>query len=193
MPKTANTPEQFWDELYEGMDCISEVPKDRYDVEALFDPDTNVPGTMNSRWGGFLAEGVDMFDPLFFGLSPREAVSMDPQQRLLMETSWETMEVAGMAPNPNVQEPVGVFMGATTFDYQLRKARIPYAEVDSFWGTGSSNSVTAGRISYTFGYNGPCLAVDTACSSALVAMDVVAAEAKRRCRTPGLFQSASSV
>ena len=171
LPGASGTAEIFWGTIASGTDCIVTVPADRWDIEKYYDADKSVPGTMNSRFGGFLPE-VEMFDPMFFGISPREAVSMDPQQRLLMETSWETMENAGRAPNPNVAEQIGVFVGATTFDYQLRKARIPAGEVDSFWGTGSSNSVTAGRISYTFGYQGPCLACDTACSSALVAMDL---------------------
>jgi acyl transferase domain-containing protein/D-arabinose 1-dehydrogenase-like Zn-dependent alcohol dehydrogenase/acyl carrier protein len=171
MPMGADTPDAFWEKIANGVDCIVQVPNDRWDIDNYYDADKAAPGKMNSRFGGFLDQ-VNLFDPLFFGISPKEAKSMDPQQRLLMETAWECMENAGRAPTPNVPEIVGVFVGATTFDYQLRKARMPVGEVDSFWGTGSSNSVTAGRMSYTFGYQGPCMAVDTACSSALVAMDL---------------------
>ena len=94
---------------------------------------------------------------------------MDPQQRLLLEVSWEALENAGHAPDSRKPTDTGVFMGVTTFDYQLLKARLPLTDVDSTFGTGSSNSVAAGRVSYLFNFTGPSMAVDTACSSSLVA------------------------
>src|SRR5690606_11400204 len=83
-PGGANDPESFWRLLHAGVDCVAEVPPDRWNVQELYDPDPNAPGKMITRWGGFL-NNVDRFDPQFFGIAPREAVSMDPQQRLFLE------------------------------------------------------------------------------------------------------------
>src|SRR5690606_564414 len=95
-PGDANTPQQFWELLREGVDAITETPPDRWDVEAFYNPDPDVPGTVASRWAGHVRD-VDLFDPAFFGIAPREAVSMDPQQRLLLEVAWEALENAGLA------------------------------------------------------------------------------------------------
>jgi len=165
----SDDPESYWALLRDGVDAVREIPRGRFDVEAFYDADPEVAGKMNSRCGAFI-DNVDCFDPLFFGISPREAIAMDPQQRILTEVCWEALERAGHAPNPSVAEQVGVFIGSTTSDYQLVKARLPFERIDAFFGTGSSPSVTAGRISYLFGYQGPSMAVDTACSSSLVAV-----------------------
>src|SRR6185437_9925347 len=93
----ASDPEAFWRLLRDGVDAISEVPRDRWDATALYDSDTAAPGKVNTRWGGFVDQ-VDQFDPQFFGISPREAVEMDPQQRLTLELTWEALEDAGIPP-----------------------------------------------------------------------------------------------
>ncbi len=164
----ADGPAAFWRLLEEGRDAIREVPSDRWNADAWYDPDPDVPGRMNSRWGGFL-DDIDKFDPQFFGIAPREARTMDPQQRLLLEVSWEALEHAGQAPDRLGGTPTGVFVGISGMDYlQLIRDR---AGLDNlYFSTGQSHAVAAGRISYILGLRGPALAVDTACSSSLVAV-----------------------
>ncbi len=160
----------LWNLVRDGVDAVEEVPADRWDLDAWYDPDPAAPGRVVSRFGAFL-RGLDGFDAPLFGINAREAARLDPQQRLLLEVSWEALENAGIAPRGLEGRPVGVFVGISTSDYARlgRSARDP-SEIDIYTGTGSAFSVAAGRLSYTFGLNGPCLAVDTACSSSLVAV-----------------------
>ena len=103
----ANDPEAFWQLLRDGVNAITEVPAARWDIESFYDPDPQASGKMNTRWGGFL-EQVDQFDPQFFGIAPREAVSMDPKQRLLLEVTWEALEDAGQIPEQLAGKQIGV-------------------------------------------------------------------------------------
>ena len=164
----AKSPEAFWQLLRDGVDAITEVPADRWDIDALYDPNPATPGKMNTRWGGFLKQ-VDQFDAQFFGIIPREASSMDPQQRLLLEVAWEAIEDAGQIPERLANTPTGVFIGISTYDYGdlLLKA---YGPGDPYAGTGNTLCIAANRLSYVFDFRGPSLAVDTACSSSLVAV-----------------------
>ncbi|HEY8883773.1 MAG TPA: polyketide synthase, partial [Chloroflexota bacterium] len=169
-PGGADDPASYWRLLRDGVDAVEQVPLDRWDVDAFYDPDPAAPGRTYTRHGGFLRE-VDRFDPQFFGISPREAASMDPQQRLLLEVSWEAMENAGQAPDKLTDRRTGVFVGISTNDYlQLQMKLGDPTRIDAYSGTGSAFSVATGRLSYIFGFQGPCLAVDTACSSSLVAV-----------------------
>ncbi len=115
LPGSKN-PESFWQLLHNGVDAITEVPKDRWDIDTFYDPKPATPGKMNTRWGGFL-DDVDQFDPSFFGISPREAERMDPQQRLVLEVAWEALENAGCAPNKLAGSQTGVFMAISNYDY----------------------------------------------------------------------------
>jgi len=164
----ANNPAAFWQLLRDGVDAICEVPADRFDQHAFYDPDPAVPGKMNTRWGGFL-EQVDQFDPNFFGISPREALSMDPQQRLLLEVTWEALQDGGQVPERLVGTQAGVFIGIATNDYG-RMQWDDLERIDAYSGTGNAMSIAANRISYVFDFRGPSLAIDTACSSSLVAV-----------------------
>ena len=160
--------ESFWSLLHNGVDAITQVPSERWDVYAFYDPDPDAPGKTYTRWGGFL-DDVDKFDAHFFGISPREASSMDPQQRLLLEVSWEALEQGGQSPAKLAGSQTGVFVGISQADYaqlfrENRCTDVVYA------GTGNALSVAAGRIAYLLGLQGPTLAVDTACSSSLVAV-----------------------
>ena len=169
-PGGAKDPASFWRLLANGVDAIGEVPSDRWDVDAYYDPDPDAPGKTSSRWGGFL-EAVDKFDPEFFGISPREAVSMDPQQRLLLEVAWESLENAGQAPHKLFGSLTGVFIGIAGFDYfQHQIQQVDQSSIDAYYATGSTHSVASGRLSYVLGLRGPSISLDTACSSSLVAM-----------------------
>jgi len=115
-PGGADSPDRFWRLLCEGFDAIREVPADRWDADAFYDPDPDAPGKINTRFGAFL-EGVDLFDAGFFGISPREARRMEPQQRLLLEVAWEACENAGRSPSGLAGSRTGVFVGVCASDY----------------------------------------------------------------------------
>jgi len=160
--------EAFWQLLRDGVDAITEVPADRWPVDALYSPEPGTRGKMNTRWGGFL-ERVDLFDPHFFGISPREASRIDPQQRLLLEVVWEALENAGLPPDQLAGSQTGVFMGLSSYDYS-RLLFVDGDRIDAYTGTGNAHSIAANRLSYSLDLRGPSMAIDTACSSSLVAM-----------------------
>lgn len=167
-PGGANDAETFWQLLHNGVDAISPFPKDRGDIEPYYNADSAMPDRMLTRNGGFI-ENVEQFDPHFFGIAPREAISMDPQQRLLLETSWEALEGAGQAPDKLNGSQTGVFFGISSSDY----FRLAFPDPDNtelYPITGNAFSVAAGRLSYILGLQGPSIALDTACSSSLVAV-----------------------
>jgi len=156
--------------LLEGLDAISDVPPDRWDVEALFDPTRGTPNRMYTTRGGFL-EDVRGFDPEFFGISPFEASSIDPQQRLLLEVAWEALEHAAVDPLALKESRTGVFVGIASNDYGRRSLA---DHANAYASVGSAFSVAAGRIAYLLDLRGPALSVDTACSSSLVATHLAA-------------------
>ncbi len=170
-PGGASSPAAYWERLLAGRDLVSEVPRDRWDLDKVYDPDPDVPRRMYSRHGGFLSEPLQEFDARFFGISPREAESLDPQQRLLLETSWEALEHAGIAPTSLAGSDAGVFVGIGTFDYlQEMQAHSDPRVIDPYGGTGGGYCTASGRISYFLGAHGPNIAVDSACSSSLVSL-----------------------
>jgi acyl transferase domain-containing protein len=169
-PGGVTSPSAFWKNLEEGIDAVTEVPPERWNQSAFFDAAAEKPGKTPSRWGGFI-RGIDQFDAHFFGISPREAARMDPQQRLLLETAWEALEDGGQVLQRWSGSKTAVFVGISNWDYALlqRNSR-DRGVINAYTSTGGSLSFAANRISYCFDFRGPSVAVDTACSSALVAV-----------------------
>ncbi|HEY0946762.1 MAG TPA: SDR family NAD(P)-dependent oxidoreductase [Opitutaceae bacterium] len=168
--------DEFWENLKSGRDSVGEIPAERWDHSQWYSPERGAAGRTYCKWGSFLTD-IDKFDPLFFGITPREAEMMDPQERLFLETAWHTFEDAGYTREALSGEAVGVYVGVMWSQYQL-------------WGweqTLRGNVLTpnafsasiANRVSYTFDLKGPSLALDTMCSSSLTALDL-AGEALRR-------------
>ena len=166
-PKARN-PEAFWQLLRNGVDAISEVPPQRWDLDTFYEPQSATLGKMNTRWGGFLEE-VDRFDPGFFGISSPEAEHMDPQQRLILEVAWEALENAGIIPETLAGSQTGVFVGITNADYNKLLYR-DASQLGAYSPTGTTQCIAANRLSYLLDIKGPSMAVDTACSSSLVAV-----------------------
>jgi len=163
--------ESYWKLLVERRDAVHPIPPERYDVEALYDPDPDAAGTTYSRWAG-LVDGVDLFDEEFFGISPREAAQTDPQQRLFLEGVWTALEHAGIAPARLRNSATGVFVGVTTGEYaKLHDRDVALEDVSAYAGQGLANNAIAGRVSHILGLHGPSMSIDTACSSSLVAID----------------------
>ena len=168
-PGGADSPEAFWELLREGRDAITEVPPDRWDVDAWYDSNPDTPGKINCRHGGFV-HGCEGFDSAFFEITPREAKSLDPQHRMLLEVSWEALENSGLVPSEHVGTNTGVFIGITGNDYFSLVSGGDVERIDAYLGTGNAHSSASGRLSYFFGFKGPSISLDTACSSALVAV-----------------------
>ena len=163
-PGGITTPEDLWRLLEAGEDAIGPFPTNRgWDLERLYDPTAERPGSTYVQEGGFLHDAAD-FDPDFFGISPRDALLMDPQQRLLLEVTWEALERTGIPPRSVKGSPIGVFSGVMYHNYP---------------GSYGSSGPVSGRLSYTFGMEGPAVTLDTACSSSLVTLHL-AAQALRR-------------
>ncbi|WP_156754862.1 non-ribosomal peptide synthetase/type I polyketide synthase [Actinokineospora pegani] len=168
-PGGVRTPEQFWSLLDSGGDAIGPLPARWADLD-LHDPDPAAAGKSYADQGGFL-DGIEDFDPGFFGISAREARAMDPQQRLVLETAWEALERAGTPAPTLAGTRTGVYVGAMRSDYDQG----PLAAFDGYQGTGIQGSVISGRVSYALGLRGPSLTVDTACSASLVSLHLAVA------------------
>lgn len=178
LPAGANDPESYWDLLSQGRDGISEVPKNRWDIDAFYDPDPDAPGKMITRKAGFM-DHIDLFDAEFFRISHREAQSMDPQQRILLEVVWEALERAGIAPASLENSLTGVFIGASYSDHSALIQRAQLDKLGTYSALSISLSALNGRISYGLGLLGPSMTVDTACSSSLTSLNLACTSLQR--------------
>ncbi|RYP50631.1 hypothetical protein DL768_003913 [Monosporascus sp. mg162] len=166
LPGGITTPEEYWELLERGADATTNVPKDRWDADALYDVNPDACGKSYCRRGGFLTS-IDDFDASFFGISPREARAMDPAQRVMLETCWEGLERAGYTVEQLRGSQTGVYIGVCNISAHSSAQTL--TDLDGYAVTGSAGGTMSGRVSYVFGFEGPTLTVDTACSSSLVA------------------------
>ena len=159
---------EFWQNLTAGKDCISEIPKDRWDWRKFYGDPVKQANKTNIKWGGFI-DGVDEFDPLFFGISPKEARFIDPQQRLLMIYTWKAIEDAGYSAQSLAGTQTGIFVGTASSGYASLIAKADMA-IEGYSSTGMVSSIGPNRMSYFLNIHGPSEPIETACSSSLVAM-----------------------
>ena len=170
-PGGASSPQAFWNLLKNGVDAIVDIPGDRWDIRRFYDPETEKPGKMHNRQGGFLEEKISEFDPLFFGISPREAKSLDPQQRLLLEVTYEAIEDAGLQLERLKGSLTGVFIGGFDLDNKMfYVGALNRQLIDAQTAANVTMTMLSNRLSYTFDLKGPSISIDTACSSSLVAI-----------------------
>lgn len=167
-PGGASDAQAYWKLLCDGTDAIAEIPRERWDVDAYYDPDPTAPGKMNTRWGGFLSK-IDEFDNHFFSISDREATRIDPQHRLMLELAWEALEDAGIPPSTLRGSRTGVFVGLSHSEYGIMLST-DMSQSDAYVSTGTAHCLAANRLSFLYDFCGPSVTLDTACSSSLVAV-----------------------
>ncbi|KUO74525.1 MAG: hypothetical protein APF81_03565 [Desulfosporosinus sp. BRH_c37] len=170
-PGGANSPREYWDVLMNGVSGICDMPQERWDAEKYYSPDKAEVGKMYTKRGGFLNIPIDRFDAQFFNISPKEAKALDPQHRLLLELTWEAFENAGINIAQYSGSNTGVYLGISGEEYSFAHHKSgDLSRIDAYSLTGSTFSTACGRMSYTFGFEGPSVSVDTACSSSLTAL-----------------------
>ncbi|MFD0971726.1 beta-ketoacyl synthase N-terminal-like domain-containing protein [Plantactinospora endophytica] len=169
----AHGPDRLWRLLTEAIDAVREVPADRFDIDAYYAPRPAPPGRTDSRWGGFVDQ-VAEFDAEFFGVPADEAAHLDPQQRLLLMTAWEALEDAGQLPDRLAGSRTAVYVGQSHTDYwDLQAGRLAGLGLPTLTGS-QQRAMTAGRLSYAFDLRGASVTVDSAQSSAGVAVHLAA-------------------
>jgi acyl transferase domain-containing protein/NAD(P)-dependent dehydrogenase (short-subunit alcohol dehydrogenase family)/acyl carrier protein len=173
-PGGARTLEEFEEFLRSGGCGTGPIPGNRWDVDRYYASGPATKGKTSAAGGGFL-DGLDQFDAAFFNISPKEAQYVDPQHRLALEATWEALENANIDPAALRGSDGGVYFGISCFDYLLESGALADEELDAHMGTGTAHSAVPGRLSYLLGWRGPSIAIDTACSSSIVALDLAVA------------------
>src|SRR5260370_38827884 len=158
--------EEFWQRIAHGRNCTTQVPRERWDVNRYYDPDSNRTDKIKSKWLGVL-DDVDCFDSLFFRISPQEAEYIDPQHRLFLQEGYKAFEDAGYCANTLSGKKCGVYLGISAHEYPLLLAQNGILTMPI---TSNRNAIAAGRIAYYLNLKGPAISIDTACSSSLVAL-----------------------
>ncbi|EGQ9933738.1 hybrid non-ribosomal peptide synthetase/type I polyketide synthase [Vibrio vulnificus] len=169
LPGGVCSPQDFWQLLENKSDAISEIPRSRFDIDEVYDPDVNAVGKSYTRKGGFV-DGLEYFDHVFFDIPQIEAEAMDPHQRLMLSTGFEAFHQLGYSRSDLKGENIGVFVGVSNQDWMVTQGA--EQEHNPYFGPGVSFSIMANRVSYVLGLTGPSMTIDTACSSSLVALDV---------------------
>jgi acyl transferase domain-containing protein len=171
LPGGSTTPERFWELLRDGKDAVTEIPRDRFDIDPYYDPTPGIPGKTHTRYGAFV-DGITEMDPVFSGVAPKNAASIDPQHRLFAAVCWAAIEDAGIPPLSLDGTLTGVFVGMWSVEYWHRLASRSIEELDGQMVGGNLHCMASGAISYLLGLRGPSLSLDTACSSSMVAVDL---------------------
>jgi acyl transferase domain-containing protein len=170
-PGDSTSPERFWELLRDSRDAVTEIPRDRFDIDSYYDPNPGTPGKTRTRFGAFV-EGITDLDPVFSGVAPKGATSRDPQHRLFEAACWAAIEDAGIPPLSLAGTLTGVFVGMWSAEYWHRLVSRPVEELDGHVVSGNLHCLASGAISYLLGLRGPSLSLDTACSSSVVAVDL---------------------
>lgn len=167
-PGNINNPDEFWTALRQGFDAITDIPEERWHIDAFYDPNPNKAGKIKARKGGFVKD-IDQFDADFFGIFPSEAQRIDPQQRLLLEITYEALEDAGIKMEDFAGSKTAVYMGVFMNDYwDIQASSLQREHISPHVPMGVSLTAIANRLSYVYDLKGPSLTLDTACSSSLV-------------------------
>ncbi|CAI3956595.1 type I polyketide synthase [Commensalibacter papalotli (ex Botero et al. 2024)] len=165
--------DSFWEAVCGKKETVSRILPTRWNWREVYDKDNTTVAKSFFLNGSFLTQPIDEFEPLFFGMSPKEAVQCDPQQRVLLEVAWEAMEEGGLVPAKYAGKKVGVFVGIFATDWLIMQSSHYASEGNAetnFLATTASTTMISARLSYFFDFCGPSLALDTACSSSLTAI-----------------------
>ncbi|MDN7700863.1 beta-ketoacyl synthase N-terminal-like domain-containing protein [Burkholderia semiarida] len=173
-PGGASCASSYWTLLNSGRTAIRETPRERFDIDAYYSPDTDEPGTTYSRVAGYVDDPF-RFDRKLFRTSAAEAIEMDPQQRWMLELAWAALENAGIAPGRLRGRNVGVFMTIGEADYGRRTVWSgDPSRITTYSKLGNLRAMAPGRVAHILGLSGPAIFVDTTCSSSLVAIHLAA-------------------
>ncbi|KAL8721436.1 MAG: hypothetical protein Q9225_001881 [Loekoesia sp. 1 TL-2023] len=178
-PQDASSPEAFWQMLMEGRSAMTEVPRDRFNIDSYYNRNSNRLDTLNVKGGHFLQGDLAAFDAPFFSVPYTEAVSLDPQQRGLLESTYKALENAGIVQNESAGSKTGVFVGCFAGEYETLFSREPESH-SKYRASGTGSAMLANRLSWFYDFKGPSITLDTACSSSLIALHLACSSLRSR-------------